>query len=228
MPLDNKEALSRSTQKINKAVEDVRNAVNELGTDRDAIARSRIKRARDVVRQCSERTNPFFNSLEPEFQNLKEQFQLAESSFRTVDLEALRKEKIIFKYDEPPAADDSNNDSGRPLKTRDGCSKPLYLSEYHIEEATQREKLRNIREIESDVMDLNTTYHEFHLLLSQQQEGLTAVCTNVEESSKLIAEGRSQLQRSLKYQKTRKIHRALIAIFILIVITVSIAALFLH
>ncbi|CCW60840.1 unnamed protein product [Phytomonas sp. EM1] len=222
MPFDIKEATLHSTQKICKAVQDVRNAVKELGTDRDAIARIKIKRARDIVYQCSQKISPLLRSLEPEFKTLKEQFQLAESSFRTVDLNALRKEKMTYQYeDQPPVADDQNDDDARSLRAYDRCSRPLYLSEFRTEEANQEEKLQNVMEIESDVMDLNVTYQEYHLLLAQQQQGLTTIGSNAGGSNELIAEGHNQLQQSLKYQEARKIRCILMVIFVLIVIGIT-------
>lgn len=222
MPLENGEVLARSTQQVAKACADVQSTVKELGTGRDAIARDRLRRTRLLVQQCHARVESILDDADPALESLRQQYAQRRSEFEAANSEATRREKQTFRQTDPATAREGDLDVLESQVTFREV-RPVDLSEFHTEEAIQREKLQSAREIESDVMDLKTTYQEFHSLVHQQQEGLDRVTNNVTESRSLIEHGHEQIQGASRRQRSfRKIGCIGGAVLIVVVIIVII------
>ncbi|KAK7198653.1 putative QA-SNARE protein [Novymonas esmeraldas] len=222
MPLEPGEVLSRSIQQVVKAGGDAQSAGRELGTGRDAVARDRLRRARLLVQQCDSRVEAILADTEPSLEPLRRQYRQSRAGFESIDGDATRRERQTFRQTDAATAQDGDLDALESRVTFREV-RPLDMSEFHTEEAIQREKLQSAREIESDVMDLKTTYQEFHSLVHQQQEGLDRVTGNVAESRSLIERGHDQIQGASRRQKSfRKIGCIGGAVLIVIVIVVII------
>lgn len=243
MSLDGGEVLSRVTQQIRKATLDVRASVRELGTGRDAVARDRLRRGRVLAQLCAARVSPVLTTAaaaaDGPLAPMVEQYATARAEYDAADVDALRRERQTFRqFDGPATAEDTGDGDGGALATvpllqqhrqqpqvRAQDIRPVDLSEFRTEEAIQREKLQCAREIESDVMDLRTTYQEFHSLVSQQQEGLDVVTANVTHSNNYVEQGHGQLVYASRHQKRcRKIGCVLGIVLALVIIAVIIVA----
>lgn len=222
MPLENGELLSRSTQQVNKACQDVQLAMRELGTGRDAIARDKLRRTRLLVQQCNSRVDLVLKEGDASLDGLRRQYDQAKTQFESLNAEATRRERQTFRQTDPGGTREADVDALDSQVTFKQVQ-PVDLSEFHTEEAIQREKLQHAREIESDVMDLKTTYQEFHSLVHQQQDGLDRMTNNVTESKSLIEQGHGQIQGASRRQKSfRKIGCIGGAVLVVVVIIVII------
>lgn len=222
MPLENGELLSRSVQQVNKACQDLQLGMRELGTGRDAIARDKLRRTRLLVQQCSSRVELVTREADPSLETLHQQYMQVKTQFDSLNAEATRRERQTFRQTDEGNMRDVGLDALDSQVTFKQVQ-PVDLSEFHTEEAIQREKLQHAREIESDVMDLKTTYQEFHSLVHQQQDGLDKMTNNVAESKSLIEQGHGQIQGASKRQRTfRKIGCIGGAVLVVVVIIVII------
>lgn len=224
MPLENGELLSRSVQQVSKACQDMQFAMRELGTGRDSIARDKLRRTRLLVQQCNSRVDLVTREMDQSLETLQQQYTQVKSQFESLNAEATRRERQTFRQTDPGYAREADID-GLDSQITFKQVQPVDLSEFHTEEAIQREKLQHAREIESDVMDLKTTYQEFHSLVHQQQDGLDRMTNNVTESKSLIEQGHGQIQGASRRQKSfRKIGCiggvVLIVVVIIVIIVV--------
>ncbi|CAJ1007517.1 putative SNARE domain containing protein [Leishmania naiffi] len=226
MPLENGEVLSRSIQQVAKACSDAQSSMKELGTGRDAIARDRLHRIRLLVEQCSIRVEAILSDTEPSLEALKQQYMQNKAAFEFINAEATRRERQIFLQTDLDSTQKGDLDAVESQVTF--CEvRPLDMSEFHTEEAIQREKLQNAREIESDVLDLKATYQEFHSLVHQQQENLDRMTHNVTESHSLIERGHDQIQdassRQRSFRKLGCISGTVVTVIVVIIIIVVVA-----
>ncbi|AYU78109.1 QA-SNARE protein [Leishmania donovani] len=227
MPLENGEVLSRCVQQVAKACSDAQSSVKELGTGRDAIARDRLRRIRLLVQQCNSRVEELLSDAEPFLESLRQQYAQQKAVFELINAEATRRERQTFRQTDPASMREGDLDALEPQVTF--CeARPLNVSEFHTEEAIQREKLQSAREVESDVMDLKMAYQEFHSLVHQQQESLDRVTNNVTESRSLIERGHDQIQGATRRQRSfRKIGcisgAVVIVIMTIVIIVVTVA-----
>jgi t-SNARE complex subunit (syntaxin) len=223
MPLENGELLSRSIQQVGKACQDMQFAMRDLGTGRDSIARDKLRRTRLLVQQCNSRVELVTKEADPVLDVLQRQYEQTKAQFESLNAEATRRERQTFRRGDTGNVREADIDALDSQITFKQVQ-PVDLSEFHTEEAIQREKLQHAREIESDVMDLKTTYLEFHSLVHQQQDGLDRMTNNVTESRSLIEQGHGQIQGASKRQRSfRKIGcigGAVLVVVIIIVIIV--------
>ncbi|KPA82616.1 putative QA-SNARE protein [Leptomonas pyrrhocoris] len=222
MPLENGELLSRSIQQVNKACQDVQLAMRELGTGRDAIARDKLRRTRLLMQQCNDRVEIVTKGADSSLDALQQEYAQITTQFASLNAEATRRERQTFRQTDPGSLREAGLDALDSQVTFKQVQ-PVDLCEFHTEEAIQREKLQHAREIESDVMDLKTTYQEFHSLVHQQQDGLDKMTNNVTESKSLIEQGHNQIQGASRRQKSfRKIGCIGCAVLVVVVIIVII------
>ncbi|CAD2217522.1 syntaxin 7 [Angomonas deanei] len=228
MPLDEGESLSRSVQQIKKACQDIKNAVADLGTGADSIARDKLRRIRTTVQQCRDKNKTVLESSDAALQSLKEQFHSAMSEFDRVNADSIRKERQTFRQAGAEVlAQEAGVSAGEQMQVNAQKIRPIDLTEFHTEEAIQREKLRNAKDIETDMRDLKTTYHEFNALVNQQQSGVDMMENHVAESHSLIERGHGQIQQASRHQKKfRKIGCIIGVVVALVVVVVIIIAVF--
>lgn len=96
----------------------------------------------------------------------------------------------------------------------------LQMAELHTEEQLQREKQQGAIEIAQDVTELKSIYQEFGSMLHEQQPALNQTETNVDQATKHVEKGVSELQSANKYQKSSR--KKLCALVIVLVVIVAI------
>ncbi|KAG5480826.1 hypothetical protein LSCM4_06394 [Leishmania orientalis] len=226
MPVENGEVLSRAIQQLAKACGDAQNSVKELCTGRDAIARDRLRRTRLLVQECHARVEGILNDTEPSLESLRQQYTQKKAMFELINADATRRELHTFRQTDAASMQEDDVDALESQAMLREVRK-LDMSEFHTEEAIQREKLQSAREIESAVMDLKATYQEFHSLVHQQQEGLDRVTNNVAESCSFVERGRDQIQvlsrRQRSFRKIGCISGAVVVFIVIIVIIIVLA-----
>lgn len=226
MPLDNGEVLSRAVQQLRTACQDMRAATRDVASTKDTLARDRLRRTRLLADQCHERVKAVNVESEPALRSLMDEFTTLRAEYDTLNAEATRKEKQSTRSTEEAHATSLEAEATQRIRLQD--IRPIDLSEFETEEAIQREKLQSAREIESDVMDLKTTYQDFHTLVHQQQEGITVMASNVDESHNLVERGHDQILQASRHQKSfRKIGCGVGVVVVIVIIVVILLVLFL-
>ncbi|KEG10480.1 syntaxin 7 [Trypanosoma grayi] len=227
MPLDEGETLARAVQQLRRACEAVSTATAELGTTRDAMAREKLRKARLLATQCEEKTRDILSlDMGAELMVLRGQYHAVKADFDAANKEAVRKEKQTWRSSTHADAMGSNGAVvvGEPLAGYDEVRlheiKKIDMSEFHTEEALQREKLLGVREIESNMMDLKTSYQEFHDLVHHQQAGLDQITGNVSESKVHVENGTTELQQASRRQRCGRKMLCAIAIILLVIIII--------
>ncbi|GET87897.1 hypothetical protein, conserved [Leishmania tarentolae] len=221
MPLENGETLSRSIQQVAKACSDVQSAVKELGTVRDSIARDRLRRIRLLVQQCNSRVEEVLSDSESSLGSLSHQYAQQKAIFEFINAEATRRERQTFR--QVDMADVQKDDLDVVESQVTFCeARPLNMSEFHTEEAIQREKLQSAREVESEVIDLKMAYQEFHSLVHNQQESLDRVTNNVTESRSLIERGHDQIQAASQRRRSLRKLGCLSGVVVIVIMAIVI------
>lgn len=97
------------------------------------------------------------------------------------------------------------------------------MSKFAQVKEIRQQRLQNIREIEEDVIDLKSTYEQFHSLVHQQQSGIDTIQSNVENAQVLVDNGTQQLQAASSYQKnSKKIACILFIVLVCVLVTVAV------
>ncbi|RNF19023.1 syntaxin 7 [Trypanosoma conorhini] len=233
MPLDEGETLSRAVQQLRRACGDAASATAELGTARDTMAREKLRRSRLLVTQCEEKASGIIASgVDAELVALRGHYNAARADFDRVNKEAIRREKQTWR---PTSQADSVEGDRRGavgaslLAQNPGRVQEIRavdMSGLHTEEALQREKLLGVREIEANMTDLHTMYHEFHDLVHHQQTNLDSMTENVSGAKTSVEGGRKELAVSSRRQKCgRKMLCAIAAVLLIVIIVVVVVVL---
>ena len=99
----------------------------------------------------------------------------------------------------------------------------------HTEEDIQREKKEDLLNMEQDVNELNTIYHEFHDEVKKQDVGIVDIAANVTSAANNVNSGTAAVQKASGYQKSSRkkmccIGGLLLIIIIIIVVVVAVAS----
>ncbi|ORC92519.1 syntaxin 7 [Trypanosoma theileri] len=230
MTLDEGETLSRAVQQLRRACSDVSGATAELGTARDMMAREKLRKARLLATQCEGKVSGILSScVGAEMVALRGQFHSAMSEFDVLNKEATRKERQTWRS----SVQTDTSSLGRGGEAGRGESLAMYepvrvqeiktvdMSEFHTEEALQREKLLGVREIEGNMMDLRTTYMEFNDLVQHQQTNLDMMTENVSSTQTYVEKGRSEIKVASRRQRCgRKMLCTIAGVLVIVIIVV--------
>ncbi|KAH9589421.1 Target SNARE coiled-coil homology domain [Trypanosoma melophagium] len=232
MALEEGETLSRAVQQLRRACSDVSSATAELGTARDIMAREKLRQARLLATQCEEKVSGILSTcVGPEMIALRGQFQSGKSEFDLLNKEATGRERQTWRSgvqaDVLVGRGEGGGEVGKgeslavyePVRAQE--IKTVDMSEFHAEEALQREKLLGVREIEGNMMDLRTTYLEFNDLVQHQQTNLDMMTENVSSTQTYVEKGRSEIKVASRRQRCgRKMLCAIAGVLVTVIIVV--------
>ncbi|XP_022237088.1 syntaxin-12-like isoform X2 [Limulus polyphemus] len=75
-------------------------------------------------------------------------------------------------------------------------------SELEVEQALLEEREQRIREIESDMLDVNQIFRDLASMVHEQGEVINTIADNIDNTCYNVEEGASQLQKASEYQVT--------------------------
>lgn len=225
---------------INNGANTIERALRSIGTERDTPT------TRDKIHETSTNTNKIVqattrlirsaNALrgdrqqKMQIERLTSDFQESISRFQTLQKKATEKVKAAVKLgsqaqSSKPLVDTSevgDADDRRRLMEDDRVAQ-LQAQEVVIEDdlSLLREREERIRQLESDILDVNEIFRDLGAMVSEQGEVLNDIEANVERVYSNVEGGNQQLIKAAEYQrKSRKKMCCLLVIFLVVTIIV--------
>jgi len=169
-------------------------------------------------------------------ERLTNDFTKALNSFQTAQRSAAEKERDIVKKAKHSGQGSLQAPSrgGNPLIDMEGGNQnttetvmrqqQLQEEDYNIEQLEEREKA--IRQLESDIVDVNTIFKDLATMVHEQGEIVDSIEANVESTTVRVHEGADQLRQAEMYKnkaRKKKVILSIVGVTILIVLIAIIA-----
>ncbi|KAK7099060.1 syntaxin-7-like [Littorina saxatilis] len=204
----------------------VRDKIHETSQNTNKTVKATTKLLRDANALRSDRTQKM------QIGRLTSDFQDAISRFQSLQKKATEKAKTAVKLG-------SQNQQAKPLVAiagyedtddrrhlvDDDRAAQLQAQEVVIEDdlSLLREREERIRQLESDVLDVNEIFRDLGAMISEQGEVLNDIEANVERAYSNVEGGNEQLVKAAEYQrKSRKKMCCLLVIFLVVAVVITV------
>jgi len=168
-----------------------------------------------------------------QYESLQDDLTKALYSFQTVQTQAAQKEKDVLKKARgnvklagPGASgnlidmdDDNAGSGGGGVAVGQSKTQMLLEEEQNMAELQEREK--SIRQLESDIVDMNTIFKDLATMVHEQGEMVDSIEVHVDAAAVSVTEGTTQLRQAEQYKvaaRKKKLFLAIIGIIILAII----------
>ncbi|XP_066273390.1 syntaxin-12-like isoform X7 [Branchiostoma lanceolatum] len=246
------QSASSNVQKITSNVSQVQRMVNQLGTAQDTHElRDKLHQMQHYTNQLAKDTNKYLKDLSnlpnPSSQSEQRQrkmqrdrltndFSTALNNFQTVQRRAAEKERESVSRARansglpPNPFDDDVRTGDGQLIALDGDQGGSSMTAQMMEEESNLEMIReretNIRQLEADIMDVNSIFKDLATMVHEQGEMIDSIEANVENAAIHVESGNQQLRQASDYQK--KSRRKLCILLIVLLIVGAVVALILY
>lgn len=239
------QSIGSNIQKISQNVKSMQQLVNQLGTDQDnQQLRAQLHQvqhytgglAKDTtveLRQFKSLSVPHgqdSRTWQMQTERLTREFTQALNDFQAAQRQAASKEKEALKR----ARADSDahyfegSGQGGALLDLDDNKAPSSQSqmqiqmeqEQELQELQEREK--QIRQLESDIMDVNQIFKDLATMVHEQGEIIDSIEANVESAQVHVSQGGTQLQQARLYQNRARRKKVCIIAIGLVVLAIII------
>lgn len=235
------QSIGNNIQKISQNVKQLEKFVQQIGTPQDS------EEIRDRVHQITHSTNLLAKDTNKDMQTLAhlpvpantsearqikmqrerltEQFSDVLKNFQTVQRTAAEKERASISR--ARAASSSNYTGFGDEPQDDGFSKPGYSQtaqvlqmENDVDLEMIRERETAIKQLESDIMDVNQIFKDLGMLVHEQGEVLDSIEANVEHAQIHVEDGTKQLSAAKNYQSKARRKKCCLIVVLLIVLAI--------
>lgn len=169
--------------------------------------------------------------LHNDFTKALNSFQAAQRTAAQKEKEAIRQAKAATHAGGLPGPkalidlDQSQGGGGEVLGQGQSKTQMMLEEESNLEELQEREK--SIRQLESDIVDVNTIFKDLATMVHEQGEVVDSIEANVESTQYRVEEGTQHLRQAEQYKnkaRKKKLILSIIGIIILIIIIAVIAS----
>uniref|UniRef100_A0A3P9AB22 t-SNARE coiled-coil homology domain-containing protein n=1 Tax=Esox lucius TaxID=8010 RepID=A0A3P9AB22_ESOLU len=218
------QTCSSNIQKITQNTAQIKSMVNQLGTKQDTSElQDRLQQVQHYTNQLAKETNKHLKDLgsaslssAPSEQRqqkiqkdrLMNDFSAALNNFQAVQRRAAEKEKESVARaragsrlsaedaasEEQLVSFDNQDDWGQTTTQ----TEEVAITEEDLELIKERET--NIRQLESDILDVNQIFKDLAVMIHDQGELIDSIEANVESAEVHVDRGTEQLQRAAYYQ----------------------------
>ncbi|KAF0309688.1 Syntaxin-12 [Amphibalanus amphitrite] len=228
--------ISTNIQKISQNVSSMQRMVRQLGTPQDtADLRAQLHQIQHYTNQLAKDTHrsrkdldllpaPLSPSTQRQWklqrERLTNDFTTALSSFQNVQRQAAEQEREEVKRARAESGTGffTESEGGRhdPLVQLGGHqsqTQAVMEEEERMQELRERETA--VRQLESDIMDVNQIFKDLATMVHEQGEVIDSIEANVESTHMNVGQGVQQLAKASDYQSwTRKQTVTLLAVFL--------------
>ncbi|KAK6190085.1 hypothetical protein SNE40_002021 [Patella caerulea] len=246
---DSIDLIKNNIFKINSGANSIEKAMKNIGTDRDSvqlrdkiheISQTTNKIAQDTMRVMKSVGNKRADKQQKiQLSKLKNDFQESVERFQGLQKMAAGKVKSSVKLGTHKPASKPLVDTGMTGwndEDDDYSDKTAFYRQeerrVELQEQQQvveddlaliREREERIRQLESDILDVNEIFRDLGALITEQGETLDTIEANVERTYGNVEAGNQQLDKASQYQKkARKKMCCLLVIFLVVAAVVSI------
>merc|ERR1719282_2126176 len=178
--------------------------------------------ARDTatqLRQLVESELPGDAGARIQRERLQEEFTRALDNFQRVQREAVDKERQkleAVKQDSEVSALPGPGEAGRAGRTQ-----MMLEEEDRLKELEERE--RSMRQLESDITDVNTIFKDLATMVHEQGEVIDSIESNIESTAVHVTTGAEELRQAAVYQNKARKKKIILALVGLVILAILIA-----
>ncbi|OUC47230.1 SNARE domain protein [Trichinella nativa] len=223
--------VSTQISKISQNVATIQRMVAQLGTTQDSEhLRQNLHEIQHFTHTLSQTTMESLKNLSslPSPSNASEQrqwklqrerltndFSVVLNNFQAVQRSAAQKEKVSVLR--------ARVDSGiGGVSFSSVIPQEKLQIEQNLDIQTIQEREQVIRQLESDIMDVNQIFKDLALMVHQQGEVIDSIEANVDNAQVHIDQGSTQIQRAAQYQsKARRKKMLCCSVIIVLIIVIS-------
>jgi len=239
------QTIGTNIQKISQNASSMQRIVVQLGTPADNLQlRNQLHQIQHYTGQLAKDTSKALKDLgnvtlptseqrllKLQRDRLVNDFTAALNSFQTLQREAAQREKDEVKRvrgSSGIAPPESSRDAlvmFNETETQQFHSPQTQIQIQQEETDVQAlaERERAIRQLESDIVDVNTIFKELATMVHEQGEMIDSIEANVETSQMRVEEGTSQLATASSYKSKIRRRKCILAIILSIVLTILIS-----
>ncbi|XP_053393859.1 syntaxin-12-like isoform X2 [Mercenaria mercenaria] len=235
------QSVGNNIQKISQNVKQLEKLVQQIGTPQDS------EEVRDRVHQVVHSTNTIAKDTNKDMQTLAhlpaplntqqarqfkmqkerltEQFSDVLKNFQTVQRTAAEKERASISR--ARAASSSNYSGFGDEPQDDQFSRPGYSQtaqvlqmENDVDLEMIQERESAIKQLESDIMDVNQIFKDLGMLVHEQGEVLDSIEANVEHATIHVEEGNKQLSAAQNYQSKARRKKCCLIVVLLVILAI--------
>ncbi|XP_060535405.1 syntaxin-7 [Cylas formicarius] len=236
------QTIGTSIQKISQNVSWMQRMVNQIGTHQDSPElRKQLHSIQHFTQQLAKDTNDYIKDLsnitpsgsqseqrqrKMQRERLQDEFTSSLNMFQQVQRSTAQKEKDELKkakqqvYGEPFVPGYKKDQQLIELQDNAARQQQHQLQEEADLRALQEQE-QSVRQLESDINDVNQIFKELGTLVHEQGETIDSIEANVENTSQYVRQGAQQLQQAGSFKdkvRKKKLIFAGIGALILIVI----------
>lgn len=234
-------AISSNIQTITQNVSQIQNNVSRIGTPQDSDEiRERVHQLTHHTNQVAKDTNKLMKDLvhltvpaaeqskwRMQRDRLTDDFSTALKNFQTIQRTAAEKERASVararaqsgNFTKSPFDDDTGRDD---LNMTPGFSqtRQVLQMEEDVDLDMLHEREAAIKQLESDITDVNQIFKDLGMLVHEQGEMLDSIEANVETTAVHVEEGRKQLSSAQKYQSKARRKKCICVVILVVVLAV--------
>jgi len=238
--------IGTNIQKILQNVSSMSRMINQIGSSQDnQQLQNQLHQIQHYTGQLAKDTSKDLHSLSDgvstlsqseqrqwrlQKERLHNDFTKALNSFQAAQRTAAQKEKEAIKAAKKPgmggiAGPGSQRnlieiEEGQSQEEQQKRQQMLIQEEYDVEQLQERE--RAVRQLESDILDVNTIFKDLATLVHDQGEVIDSIEANVESTHVRVQEGTEQLRQAENYKMMKRkklcyIVATLLVIFVVVV-----------
>uniref|UniRef100_A0A5S6QGC3 t-SNARE coiled-coil homology domain-containing protein n=1 Tax=Trichuris muris TaxID=70415 RepID=A0A5S6QGC3_TRIMR len=233
--------VSSQIHKISQNVSSIQRMVSQLGTAQDSEQlRQKLHETQHLTHTLSQTTMESLRRLTslPQPSSLSEQrqwklqrerltndFSVVLNNFQAVQRLAAQKEKASVLRARADSGIEGYPFEDESQEVHAPVPQEKLQIEKNIDIQTIQEREQIIRQLESDIMDVNQIFKDLALLVHEQGEVIDSIEANVDSAQVQIDQGATQIHRAAQYQskaRRKKLYCTLIGLVLLIVISLII------
>jgi len=223
--------ISSQIQQISKNVTSVQRMVNQLGTSQDTDdLRHKLHEVQHSTHTLSQTTMESLKSLanlpapsdsadqrswKIQRERLTNDFSVVLNNFQSVQRTAVAKEKGVIAKQRADSAHDEGGVTQAALPAA-----PRLQLEQQIDIQMIQEREHALRQLESDIVDVNQIFKDLAVMVHEQGEMIDSIEANVDQAVVHVDQGHSNIQRAAQYQSKVRRKRFFCVIFLIILIIV--------
>ncbi|XP_076066430.1 syntaxin-7-like [Oratosquilla oratoria] len=216
---------------INKAASTLEKALLRVGTPQDnQDLRDRIRETNSYASTAVQDTTAQLRSLQPLIRSdkqrkirqerLRQEFQAGATRFSEIQKKVVETVRVARLPSAMLAAEqDAASATSQEMEAQEQqrLARMKALEDMEFENAMHLEREQSVRQLETDIVDLNEVMKELSSMVTQQSEVVDSIENNVETAHGHVEEGREELAKAAQYQSKYR-RRLCILILILIVV----------
>lgn len=236
----NVNVVTKNVQKINQNMSTIEKMLSKIGTSQDGQRfRDNMQRLETETHQLIKETNKSLKQLNSsgfkddrmkraQVDRLGGEFAQSLTNYqkiakRVAEVQRENVEKIrasSFGQSTEPLIDTDNHQPYSEYAPSRGDTSFQMQAEDNINLELIEEREKSIRQLESDIVDVNEIFKDLATMVHDQGEVIDSIEANVESSAMNVTEANTQLQAAVRYQ--RKSRKKMICIIVLLLIVIAI------